>query len=430
MELSLKKLPVAEQDNYQNVGFTTIGPAFWDLTKNFPDATYMVQVPLATTNISETVAWSRSAVDRIGIDRIHSIQPGNEPDLYHDNYRGEGEVFLGPPKYQGTLNNVTYVGNYTRYVKRILQEVKLPQNRFFTAFDIASHEGNYNASAWTFDLETTFGLGIDAESVIKEVSHHYYENRAGGAEDLESGLMDMRKTHRHLGALQPRIDWLKENRPDIPFILNEVGNSLNPENSYEYQNRLGSTLWQVDFYLYALQMGVARINYQQIMHAGYNLWLPVGSAGHRAQVFANYYSQPFIADFIGSSGKTRVAKLDTDEDAQPNLAAYIAYEDNTPRRLAIANLDYWNRTSSGTERPSTALSFKPPSGKSVKVFRLHSPDGAGADATSITYGGSQWTHDSRGREVKGVRDDREELQPKDGVVVVNVPASEAVLVWL
>ena len=219
----------------------------------------MVQVPMATTNMSETVAWTQAAIDRIGFENIHSIQPGNEADLYHDDYRGEGGAFLGPPKYQGTMNNASYVGNYTRYVNRILQDVKVPNKRIFTAFDIASHAGDYNASAWTFDLETSFAMGIDAASVLKEVAHHYYQNRAGGAADLEEGLMTLSKTHEHLDSFRPRIEWLRKNRPDLPFIINEVGNSLEPKNRYEYQNRLGSTLWQVDFYLYAIHIGVARM---------------------------------------------------------------------------------------------------------------------------------------------------------------------------
>lgn len=48
-------------------------------------------------------------------------------------------------------------------------------------------------------------------------------------------------------------------------VLSEVGNSLQPTNTYEYQARLGSALWQVDFYLYCMAIGVERINYQQIM---------------------------------------------------------------------------------------------------------------------------------------------------------------------
>ncbi|KAI0843929.1 glycoside hydrolase family 79 protein [Daldinia vernicosa] len=426
-------LPVAEQDNYQNVGFTTIGPSYWNLTHNFPGAKYMVQVPLATTNISETVAWAQSAVKGIGLENIHSIQPGNEADLYADDYRGEGGVELNPPEYQGTLNNETYVGNWTKYVDAILAAVELPKGRLFTAFDVAAHIGDsVNADAYVFDVETCFNLGIDKKDIVKDVSHHYYQRNAGTAEDLESGLMNITVTHNHLNLFKRHIAWLKKTHPEIPFILNEVGNSLFRTNSYEFQARLGSALWQVDFYLYSMAIGIGRINYQQIMHAGYDLWLPVASAGHEAQVFSNFYSQPFVADFIGSSNQTRVAKLDVAGDNGPaNLAVYGAYEGDAAKRIAITNLNYWNKTSSGVERPGATLDLAVPKGvKSVKVYHLNSPLGAGAAADTITYGGSQWTYKSLGTEVKNVRNDTEQVAVKNGVARVTVQDSEAALVWL
>ncbi|KAI8962585.1 glycoside hydrolase family 79 protein [Daldinia sp. FL1419] len=426
-------LPVAEQDNYQNIGFTTIGPSYWDLTHNFPGAKYMVQVPLATTNVSETVVWAQSAVKGIGLKNIHSIQPGNEADLYADDFRGEGGVELNPPEYQGKLNNETYVGNWTKYADAILAAVKLPKGRFFTAFDVATHIGDYvHEDAYVFDVETCFKLGIDKNNIIKDVSHHYYQRNAGTAKDLAQGLMNTTITHNHLDQFKRRIAWLKKNRPGVPFILNEVGNSLFRTNSYEFQARLGSALWQVDFYLYSMALGVGRINYQQIMHAGYDLWLPVASAGYEAQVFSNFYSQPLVADFIGSSGKTRVAKLDIAGDNVPaNFAVYGAYEGNAAKRIAITNLNYWNKTSSDVERPSVTLDLSVPKGvKSVKVYHLNSPLGAGAAADTITYGGSQWTYKSLGKEVKNVRKDTEQIAVKNGVARVTVQDSEAALVWL
>ncbi|KAI0150074.1 glycoside hydrolase family 79 protein [Hypoxylon sp. NC0597] len=426
-------LPVAEQNNYQDVGHTTIGPSYWDLTHNFPGAKYMVQVPLATTNISETIAWAQSAVKGIGLENIHSIQPGNEADLYADDYRGEGGIPLQPPQYQGRLSNETYVGNWTKYADAILGAVKLPQGRFFTAFDVATKFGNaVQEEAYIFDVETCFKLGIDKKNIIKEVSHHYYQRNAGTAEDLAAGLMDTSVTHNHLDQFKRHISWLKKNHPKIPFILNEVGNSLFKTNSYEFQARLGSALWQVDFYLYSMAIGIARINYQQIMHAGYDLWLPIASAGHEAQVFSNFYSQPFVADFIGSSGKTKVAKLDiSGKNAPANLHAYAAYEDDVAKRIAIANLDYWIKTPSGVDRPSVTLDLLVPKGvESVKVYHLSSPLGAGAAADTITYGGSQWTYKSLGKEVKNVRKDTETIAVKNGAASVKVRSSEAVLVWL
>ncbi|KAL6854730.1 hypothetical protein ACO1O0_005855 [Amphichorda felina] len=423
-------LPVAEQDNYQNIGGTTIGPDYWPITKHFPEAKFMIQVPLATTNVSEAVAWAKAAVEGIGLEQIHSIQPGNEPDLYRDDFKGEGGRYLGPPDYQGTLTNETYVGNYTKYAAAIRDAIDLPDH-FFTAFDVAAHTDDPSVAEWLLNPKECFGLGIDRDNIIKEVSHHYYQNHAGEAEDLEEGLMTMSLTHSNLDYLKPRISWLRENRPDIPFIINEIGNSLEPKNKYQYQARLGSALWAVDFYLYSLSIGVHRFNYQQIMHSGFDMWLPVTSAGHEPQVFSNYYAQPFLADFVGASGKTRVSKVDVaNGDDHPNLAVYAAFEGRKAKRLAIANLDYWNRTSSGYERPVANVSVRLHDVESVVVTHLSSPDGAGADADTITYAGSQWTYDSKGREVKGVRDDTEVVRVRNGYATIRVPSSEAVIVYL
>ncbi|KAH8195530.1 hypothetical protein TruAng_010315 [Truncatella angustata] len=427
---SAPALPKAEQNNYQNIGNTTIGPAYWELAHNFPDAQYIIQVPLANTNTSEAIAWTQSAVDIIGWDKIQAIEIGNEPDLFNDIFTGVDGIALQPSAYLGTLNNETYVGNYTKFADAIAEAVKFPDYPILQAFDIGTHFGPAVAEeAYVLDVETCFGLGIDPYDRIKTVAHHYYQNIAGDASTLASGLMNMTITHGHADYLKRRIDWLKANKPNIPFILSEVGNSLKPTNSYQYQARLGSALWQVDFYLYAMSIGVARINYQQIMHAGYDMWLPVASAGVEAQVFANFYSQPFVADFIGSSGATTTQRLSiTGGETSPNLAAYGAFENEVLKRIAIANLQYWNQTSSGTPRPSTSIDLYVPDGVTeVSVARLTSPIGAGAGADTITYAGSQWTYESLGNEVEGVRNDSLIIEVQGGIVTVSVSDSEALL---
>ncbi|KAI1748385.1 glycoside hydrolase family 79 protein [Xylaria castorea] len=428
-------LPVAEQDNYQDIGHTTIGPSYWHLTKNFPDAIYIIQVPLATTNVSEPVAWAQSAVDIIGLDKIFSIQPGNEADLYTNTFTGANGIPLHPPNYQGNLNNETYVGNWTRYVSAIKDAVpSVPSGRYFTAFDTSAYFGaDVAANQYIFEVDRCFNLGIDADGVVKEVAAHYYQGIAGTAATLGSSLMNLTITHTHLDQFKGRIDWLRANKPEVPFVLSEVGNSLQPQNTYTYQARLGSALWQVDFYLCSMAIGVSRINYQQIMHAGYDMWLPVASAGLPAQVFSNYYSQPLLADFIekGDSGKTRVSQLQVDAS---NVAAYVAYEDGTPKRIVVVNMNYWNQTSSASPRGSVKLNFEVPDddddGAQLTVYHLNSPLGAGAAADTITYGGSQWTYDSLGKEVKNVRQDTETVAVADGAASVTVVSSEAVLIWL
>lgn len=130
----------------------------------------------------------------------------------------------------------------------------------------------------------------------------------------------------------------------------------------------------------------------------------------------------------GNSSKTRVAQLSVDGN---NIAAYAAYDNNTPRRIAIVNMNYWNQTTSTSTRGSITLDIGVPSNlKQVAVYHLNSPMGAGATADTITYGGSQWTYDSIGKEVKGVREDTEIVSVVNGIASVTVASSEAVLVWL
>lgn len=418
-------LPRAEVYNYQDIGGTTIGPSFWDLCKSFPDALYIIQTPLAITNVSETVLWATTAVEHIGIDAIHSFEPGNEPDLYPVNN-------LGPPDFLGALDNVSYVDNFTAYAAAIIDAVDIPSEPFFQAFDVSVHVGSEESEdAYILDVPTCFGLGIDDDNIIKTVAHHYYQTSGGGATDLASGLMSHSAITGHLDLFRPAIDWLKENKPDISYIISEIGNSLNPTHDYSYQAVLGSALWQVDFQLYSLSIGVARFNFQQIMHSGYDLWLPVASNGSQPQVFASYYAQPFVTDFVGSSGKAQVAELDITGETTGNWAGYAAFEDGVPKRLAFLNLNYWNSSSSTTARASQNITISVPDGvTSVTVDLLSSPLGAGASADTITYGGSQWTYESLGKEITGVRNDTQTLAAEDGEVTVTIYQSSAVLVHL
>lgn len=415
--------PRAEVYNYQDVGGTTIGPSYWDLCLNFPDALYIIQTPLAITDIDETVLWATSVVEHIGIDLIHSFEPGNEPDLYPAGN-------LGPPTYQGKQDNASYVGNFTTYAAAIIDAVDIPSEPFFQAFDVSAHF--FFEDAYVLDVPTGFGLGIDDDNIVKTVAHHYYQTDCcGTAADLATGLMSHSAISGRLDLLKPAIDWLKENKPHIPYILSEIGNSLNPTHDYAYQAVLGSALWQVDFQLYSLSIGIARFNFQQIMHSGFDLWLPVASGDSQPQVFASYYAQPFVTDFVGSSGSTKVAQLDITDEATGNWAGYVAFEDGVPKRLAFVNLNYWNSSSSTTERASQTITIGVPDGTTdVIVNLLSSPLGAGARADTITYGGSQWTYESLGKEVTGVRNDTQMLAVENGQVQITIYQSSAVLVHL
>lgn len=318
-------------------------------------------------------------------------------------------------------------------MEAIVANVDLPTTQIFQAFDTAAHVAAYSAIlCYLLDVGTCMDLGIDDAGYIKTIAHHYYQNSGGTAAELAtgSGLMNMTFTHWRMDFFHCQLDWLKANRPDLPFVLSEVGNSLPSTYQPWYQAVLGSALWQVDFYLYAMALGISRVHYQQMFAETYQpiMWLPVEYLGMAPHVTANYYSQPFIGDFIGSTGETTMVQLNI-TPAQDNIAAYAAFDAGSPKRVAVVNLNYWNETSSGTDRSSASIDLSVPTDvTTVTVAHLSSPAGAGADATTITYGGSQWTYESAGQEVTGVRDDTETLTVSDGVVTVNVNASSAILV--
>ncbi|KAK3716781.1 hypothetical protein LTR37_006131 [Vermiconidia calcicola] len=391
-----------------------------------PSEVYNYQdLPMAHTNVSESVLWAKTAAAGIGIERIDAFEPGNEADLYMDDY---GDGALGPPYYQGTLTNESYTGNFTKYVSAVKQALGITEPQKCQAFDTAAHLGDdVLANGYILDVQTNFELGINNGNDIKQVAHHYYQTDGGEYDDLGTGLMQHSAIIARLDLLRKFITYLRDNHPRIPFIISEVGNSLNPTHSYDYQATLGSALWSVDFQLYSMSIGIARINWQQIMHSGFDMWLPVDSGNSSRRVFSNFYPMPLVADFIGNTGSIRAVQLETGQD---DIVAYAAYVENEPVRVAIINLNIWDG-SDGYPRPSTAFTLGVPiATKELRVDVLGSPHGAHASGDSITYAGSQWTSASEGTEVTGVRNDSMTLKVEGGEANVVVHNSEAVLIHL
>ena len=263
---------------------------------------------------------------------------------------------------------------------------------------------------------------------METVASHYYQTDGGEYDDLELGLMQHSAIANRLDLLRKFITYLQETHPTIPYIISEIGNSLNPTHAYGYQATLGSALWQVDLQLYAMSIGIARINWQQIMHSGYDMWLPVDSGNYSRSVYSNFYAMPFVADFIGvTGGATQMVQLETGVD---NVVAYAAFVDGAPQRIAIVNLHFWDTNSVGP-RPSVNLTFSIPSDVGdARADLLNSPEGAHASGSSITYAGSQWTSESEGTEIDNVRDDSRTLEVRNDTVQVEVESSQAVLLHL
>ena len=100
-------------------------------------------------------------------------------------------------------------------------------------------------------------------------------------------------------------------------------------------------------------------------------------------------------------------------------------------RIAIVNLNEWSSEGTSTPRPVNNVTLAGVDGvQQVEVKYLTHPDGAAGLAGGITYGGSQWTAESMGEEVKGVVNDTVVLEVSSGTAYVPVPYTTVAIVFL
>ena len=324
------------------------------------------------------------------------------------------------------------------------------------AFDISWNDTIYRNNA--FDFETIFDYGINNASQIKQVAQHYYQalcgttpglNCTGGeilntASALQRFVMNHTLIKTDLDKLKPFIKYC-QGRPKgasgpLPFIMDEIGDYLAMQN-YIFGDVLGTALWGLDFYLYSMSINISGVSWQQYMNSPYDLWLPVDSGNLTAQVFPNYYAPIFTADFIGNDGGAMSsAYVDT---GVTNLAAYVAYANGQPKRVAMVNLDLWDEPSgpfaqefgaqgSGSERPYVNATLTGLKCDKVSVIQLTSPQGAHAlgEDGGISYAGSQFTAASGGKEVYNVAEGSKWYQVEGGEVTIPVYSTSAVMIYL
>lgn len=226
------------------------------------------------------------------------------------------------------------------------------------------------------------------------------------------------------------VDYLKKQSPPIPLALAEVGSVLgNASNNDPLEAVLGSALWQADFFLYSMSIGVKRINLQSGFTFPFALWNPTYTNKNKtipASVYPAFYGQMFSAEFIGDSENVRVSNIDLNRSF---LSVYAAYDDGKLGRVAVSNMELWS-AKDAKPRPQKKVTLNlGTQSKSVDVKKLTSPGGGTAGVGNITWGGMQWTAKSGGKGVQ-VLNDTETLTVTQGEVEVNVKASEAVMVFV
>lgn len=143
--------------------------------------------------------------------------------------------------------------------------------------------------------------------------------------------------------MKDAVYYLNKQSPPIPLALGEVGSVLgNASNNDPLEAVLGSALWQADFFLYSMSIGVKRINLQPGLTFPFALRNPTYTNKNKtipASVHPAFYEQIFSAEFVGDSENVRVSNIDMHD---PFLSVYAAYDDGKLGRVAVSNLELWS----------------------------------------------------------------------------------------
>ncbi|KAI1260186.1 hypothetical protein F5Y18DRAFT_442016 [Xylariaceae sp. FL1019] len=387
----------------------SIGPSFFEAFNNWPGAKFEFMVPFRDTDFSRSVQWAKAGLNQIGVHNLYTLEIGNEPNFYP------------------WFSVDEYVERYRQLQARLIAAIpSLGDKRIFQAFDTAANFADDLTSKDAFEA----GLNKNA-TTIKQAAYHYYQGHGISLEGLQDWIRHTTTMH-NLTKFTPNIDYLNTNHPAIGFAFTETGYNVAGGGEEAIKpNNLATALWAVDFQLAAMAVGVRRVTWQQILRSSLNMWIPVRSTFSEPKVTANFYSQPFVADFIGKSGETRVMQLDVGSPNQGLYVAYAAYDAGKLSRIALLNLEIWH-SGEGDNRARPQISFSlqglPERISQATIHHLTAEKGALAQ-DNLTYSGFEWTYESRGKQSK-VKSDSKVLAVNGGNVDVVVKGTQAVLVEL
>ncbi|KAF2095112.1 hypothetical protein NA57DRAFT_79600 [Rhizodiscina lignyota] len=395
----------------------TLGGPWIESFSFLKEAKWILMVPLARYNLSNAVHFANASIGKMLDGTFEALEIGNEVNLY------PGGVC------KGTYSLSDYVHQWTTYADVLSKNLSLHNGPDFWACSFASN------TKW--NVSTAFKDGLVNETgKVKAISQHYYQTYGGMS--LQDTLLNHTETSNKTSTSFHRpVNYLRKNLTQpIPFILGEVGSALgNGHKDYTLQASLGSAIWTVDWMLYAMSIGVSRINMQMITQAPFSAWQPipatVGGQKQPAQVLGGWYGHVFVADILGAGKgkKLQIAEWDLGKtDNGPGaVVAYSIYHDSTLAQIVLLNEELWH-AEPGKERPGRNITLGPLGGvDKVQVQKLTGDNGTAQH--NISWAGQRWSKEKNGHP-ETVANDTIVLDVKNKAIDVEVKATEALLISL
>ncbi|KAK8048509.1 Glycoside hydrolase family 79 protein [Apiospora phragmitis] len=399
-----------------------------------PDARISLKAPMqeAPTPLNNTLAFVRCAWDARGGDesKFAAIALGNEPNFYRDTTPAD------------------YAKEALRVQKAVIDELVLQGDgwRFFEVANIGS------GAAAGFGVDDVLHAGINDNKLSNSAADHYYQI-SGKHDWTDDEMQNQMLSHRAItDRLQTKYaaSIAAARAAGLPYIMSETAAVIGGA-PLTFMAGFGYGLWAADFGLACMARGVARVsNLARRPVAGRTFWVPDATGGDKSpgsQVRAPYPAALFLADFVGKNGGGgdqpggAVKELDLGVADHPYLSTYAMYDaqqNGKLERVALLNLRLYNgtRTASGQRGVETFRVPVPQGVQSIKVRRLHADGGAaamgydfGGAEHNVTWAGQQWSHSiDQGKGHGQVAED--EVKVQGGVAAVDVPDSEAVIVFV
>lgn len=382
-----------------------MGPSYFDNLAGFKDAQFSIQAPLnVSVNRTNVLAYIQHAYNKIGADRVNAIALGNEVQFYEPN-------------------GGAYVEDANAAQKVIVDALNLGDAKIFETLDTP----NYKANGPTkFNTQDAFEAGLKNDKSVKYVAEHYYQIGNNESHNLQAGLMNHTAITSKLSHYLPAIKYTRQNT-QVQYVLSETAGVLALESDLDAF--FGATLWGVDFQLYAMSLGVARVSGTQRPAAQRSLWIPEFGKW-KPTVQGPWYTQPFVADFIGKDGDGNKGVVNIDLGT-PLLSAYAMFNGQNLAKIVVVNLKRWGDANENA-RSAVKVQLKGLGGATkVEVKRLHADAGVQAggwdvNEKNITWAGQQWSYKvDKGMGHGSVRSGV--VNVTGGVAEVVIPDSEAIM---
>ncbi|XXH04066.1 hypothetical protein Hte_010477 [Hypoxylon texense] len=397
-----------------------LGPGYFDAFRSFPGARWTFQAPLGDGAFNETqlVAYVRRAWEAAGKEeRVDAIALGNEPSVYWKTAR---EYYDGATKAQAAVVKALGLGDGKIFqIAETLNTAAVPHK--------------------PYAAQEVFKAGFDSDAKVKTVGEHWYQGTKTtfGIEALQADLMN----HTAITARFPGyLKSLNAVHP-TPYILSETGSTIVSGSPLTYAAGFGAALWSLDFQLAAMSRRVQRVVDSGRPAARHASFVPDSSESYGGPaVRPPWVANMFVADFVGKDKSRNVLEVSLGDD-EALASAYVMYDAKSKKadRVALVNLKAWD-AASNQDRKGLAFAVPVAEGtESVKVRRLRADAGVwatgfdeGGAKENVTWAGRQWTYKvdkGKGHYETGKLEEQT-VKVQDGKALVNVPDTEAVIVYL